>query len=75
MKRAPLGKTEPEPMEEEGDSDEEEGNYKFLFIYFFNSLYKVQITENIFYILFLLILFCSNNLLRNTSDFILIFNY
>ncbi|XP_012547935.1 anaphase-promoting complex subunit 15B-like [Bombyx mandarina] len=26
MKRAPLGKTEPEPMEEEGDSDEEEGN-------------------------------------------------
>ncbi|XP_049887009.1 anaphase-promoting complex subunit 15B-like [Pectinophora gossypiella] len=26
MKRAPLGKTDPEPMEEEADTDEEEGN-------------------------------------------------
>lgn len=25
MKRAPLGKTDPEPMEEEADTDEEEG--------------------------------------------------
>ncbi|KAH9645884.1 hypothetical protein HF086_010083 [Spodoptera exigua] len=26
MKRAPLGKADPEPMEEEADTDEEEGN-------------------------------------------------
>lgn len=26
MKRAPIGKTDPEPMEEEADTDEEEGN-------------------------------------------------
>lgn len=27
MKRAPLGKADPEPMEEEADTDEEEGTY------------------------------------------------
>ncbi|KAJ2946551.1 hypothetical protein O0L34_g12606 [Tuta absoluta] len=26
MKRAPLGKTDPEPMEDEADTDEEDGN-------------------------------------------------
>lgn len=30
MKRAPLGKIEPEPMEEEAETDEEEGIYSYI---------------------------------------------
>lgn len=35
MKRAPLGKADPEPMEEEADTDEEEGIY-------FEKFYKMH---------------------------------
>lgn len=34
MKRAPLGKADPEPMEEEADTDEEEGRFLSIICYY-----------------------------------------